>query len=384
MKNLALIAPWIRMRSYDERLRMEQNDECPRGTTFERDLNADMMDGGFALSAPPWRRALYRFLPAAVALPLEGFLIRRRYRVVISWTDMNALMFALLLKLTGRRKAHVALMFWISKPVKAFVLKRVHGSIDRIVLWTSVHREFATQILGIPASKIVAIPYYVDEQFFRPFPRPGGGDMICSAGREMRDYPTLIRALQTLDIRCHIAAGAMRGTTEPTIRAIGESGPLPHNVTVGLLSARDLRDLYARSRFVVVPLLPTGSDNGLTVILEAMAMGKAVICSRVNGQRDVIREGETGMFVPQGDAGALREAIQFLWDHPEVAERMGAEGRIHVERHHSWDGFVTSVRRVVESVAGDVLRADDRMKSPGGRLSGALIGAGRADVRKIP
>ncbi len=351
MKNLTLIAPWISMRPYPERLQKEENDECPRGTTFERVLNTDMMDGGFNASVPRWRRAFYRFIPLPVALPVEAYLIRRRYRVVISWTDMNALIFALLLKITGRRKPHVALMFWISKPAKARLLRFVYGKIDRIILWTSAHREFATQVLGIPESKIVAIPYYVDEKFFRPSPRPGGGDMICSAGREMRDYPTLIRAMRSLDIRCHIAAGKLRGTIEPTFQAIADSGPLPENVTVGLLSPVELRELYARSRFVVVPLLPTDSDNGLTVILEAMAMGKAVICSRVSGQRDVIVEGETGLLVPQGDDGALREAIQYLWDHRDVAERMGALGRQLVERRHSWDGFVNTVRDVVASVA---------------------------------
>ena len=250
MKNLTLIAPWILMLPYAERLRKEENDECPRGTTFERVVNTDMMDGGFNASVPRWRRAFYRFIPPSFALPIEAYIVRRRYRVVISWTDMNALIFALLLKMTGRRKPHVALMFWISKPAKARLLRFVYSRIDRIILWTSAHREFATQVLGIPESKIVAIPYYVDEQFFRPSPRPGGGDMICSAGREMRDYPTLIRAMRSLDIRCHIAAGKLRGITEPTFQAIADSGPLPGNVTVGMLSpvesSRSLRPVQVR------------------------------------------------------------------------------------------------------------------------------------------
>ena len=111
----------------------------------------------------------------------------------------------------------------------------------------------------------------------------------------------------------------------------------------------ELRSLYARSRFLVMPLLPTETDNGTTSILEAMAMGKPVICSRVNGQRDVIVDGETGLFVPPGDPKALREAIIYLWSHPEKADRMGAAARMYVEKYHSLDTWADEVHRVVES-----------------------------------
>jgi hypothetical protein len=40
--------------------------------------------------------------------------------------------------------------------------------------------------------------------------------------------------------------------------------PLPTGVTVGAKSYFELRELYARSRFVAVPLLPSDSDNGIT------------------------------------------------------------------------------------------------------------------------
>ena len=103
---------------------------------------------------------------------------------------------------------------------------------------------------------------------------------------------------------------------------------------MGKRSFAELRRLYARSRFVVVPLLPTDNDNGITSILEAMGMGRAVICTRTRGQVGVVIEGETGLMVPPGDARALREAIQYLWEHPDVAERMGRAGRQRVAPLH--------------------------------------------------
>ena len=350
MKNMLLVSSWVRMRPIADRRRSELADECPRNTLFEEALECDLFDGNRLGEPTPVRRALSRIIPRDVMLTFAAFAARKKYRVIIAWTDIGAMLLALLLMLRRSRQPLVAMMFWISRPWKARMLRLTHRRIDRIILWTSAHRDFAVEKLGVPPEKITFIPHFVDDRFFRPMPAEGGTDMICSAGREMRDYPTLIRAMRELDIKCHIAAGAFRGTMEHTVRAIYEQGPLPANVSVGLLGPTQLRTLYSRSRFVVVPLLETDSDNGLSVILEAMAMGKAVICSRVQGQRDVIREGLTGILVPQGDHVALRNAIRHLWEHEEIARRMGAEGRTHIERHHSLDGFVARVRAVVEEV----------------------------------
>jgi hypothetical protein len=139
----------------------------------------------------------------------------------------------------------------------------------------------------------------------------------------------------------------------------------------------DLRNLYNRSRFFVMPLLETETDNGTTSILEAMSMGKAVICSRVSGQRDVIQEGITGIFVPPGDPGALREAIYHLWSNPDIAAEMGARAREHIERFHAYDGWVADVQRVIiDAIArgGAILAAD--MPRPPNIVTGQETDAG--------
>lgn len=331
----------------------EDADRRPRASLYQKTMNSDMMNEQFLNNAPFWRRFIYKFIPTLFAQILETYFLRKKYNIIISWSDPHALLLALLLKLTRTKTPHIALMFWISKPKKAAILKRVHTSIDRIVLWTSTHRDFAINVLGISPSKIKFIPYYVDEKFWRPMPIKG--NKICSVGVEMRDYPTLIKAVKELDIHCHIAAGHVRGKILRTVEEIYNNGPLPPNITVAPLSHLELRELYAQSRFVVIPLLQTDSDNGLTSILEAMAMGKAVICSRTKGQVDVIREGVTGIYVPQGDVEALRDAIKYLWDHPDEADRMGREGRKQIEMYNSWEQFIGSVKEVAQEVINEKL-----------------------------
>ncbi len=309
-----------------------------------------MLDERFLRRVPLIRRLVYKCLPAVVAQVMEAFFIRTQYDIVITWAERLGLPYALLLHLPGKRVPHITLSSWISKRKKSLFFKIVRHRIDRILIWSSVQHDYAVNVLGIPPAKIAFIRKGQDLQFWRPLDTIP--DMICAAGSEMRDYPTLIEAMRGLDIRCHIAAGMDRGILPDTVRVISTVQSLPPNVTVGRKSLPDLRDLYARSRFVVVPLLPSDTDNGLTVILESMAMGKAVICSRTKGQVDVIEEGKTGIFVPQGDATSLRNAILYLWNHPEIADAMGREARKSAEENYSDTQFVDSVFRI----AGEVVR----------------------------
>jgi glycosyltransferase involved in cell wall biosynthesis len=88
----------------------------------------------------------------------------------------------------------------------------------------------------------------------------------------------------------------------------------------------NLRGLYAESAVVAVPLARS-ILSGVTVILEAMAMGKPVIVSHNAYVEDFVRDGENGYFVPAGDATALRQKVRHVLDHPEEAARVGAQAR---------------------------------------------------------
>ena len=121
------------------------------------------------------------------------------------------------------------------------------------------------------------------------------------------------------------------------------------NITQGRMTLPQLRELYARSRVVIVPLLHSDTDNGVTCILEAMAMGKPVICSRTRGQVDVIQDGVTGLYVPVGDAVALRAAIASLWNDPDRARQMGLNARSYIEKYHTLEMFTATVRTAAEA-----------------------------------
>ncbi len=345
MKVLTVVYGGVGQPSAAELDRRAAADEWPRVTFYEKQLHSDMLDERNILRARGVRGRFYKGLPIGLAQALEAFSRRKQYDAVISWGERFGLPFAGLLKATRDRTPHVALFSWISTPKKAAVLRRVHSHIHRLVVWSSIQADFAINQLGIPRSRVVELRWLVDQNFWRPIDGPT--DMICAVGREMRDYATLVEAIRDWPVPCHIAVKVDWDKRDPWMTDLRDPDRLPAQITFGSKPFPELRALYARSRFVVLPLYPTDTDNGVTAMTEAMAMGKAVICTRVDGQRDVLRDGVNGLFVPPQNPRALREAIEYLWNNPEVCERMGREGRKQIERCHTLESFVSGVQGAV-------------------------------------
>ena len=310
---------------------------------------------------------LWDAVPSWVRLAREVQRRRDDYDAIVTWSERVTLSLMTLQSLQRTRKPHIAMMYWFSRPSVRLPMLAFARSLHAIVTWSSAQRRYAIERLAIPAEKIYLIKHFVDPLFFSP--RERMLDTICSAGAEMRDYPTLLKALRGTDLPCHLATDHVRVDTMGFARRIGTdrfASLAGDNVTIGKKTLVDLRELYARSRFGVVPLQESDTDNGVSVILEAMAMGKPVICSRTRGQVDVIEEGVTGLFVPVGDEKALRAAILELWHDPARARAMGQAARAYVERNHSLDKFCRDARGAIEASLEGCPARDEAFAMPCG------------------
>jgi len=91
---------------------------------------------------------------------------------------------------------------------------------------------------------------------------------------------------------------------------------------------------------------------GLAVV-EAMAMGNAVVATTAGGLPEVVAQGETGLLVPPGDAESLAKAVISLLENKFKREQMGVCGRMRAQERFSLDAFVAQM----EQLYGEVLRA---------------------------
>jgi glycosyltransferase involved in cell wall biosynthesis len=86
-------------------------------------------------------------------------------------------------------------------------------------------------------------------------------------------------------------------------------------------------------------------------VVEAMAMGKAVVATTTGGLPEVVAQGETGLLVPPGEAESLAEAAISLLENKSRREQMGVCGRMRAQERFSLDAFVAHI----EQLYGDVL-----------------------------
>jgi glycosyltransferase involved in cell wall biosynthesis len=84
----------------------------------------------------------------------------------------------------------------------------------------------------------------------------------------------------------------------------------------------------------VVPSLYEGLGRAVT---EAMASGRPVVATAVNGVPDLVEPGSTGLLAEPGNPDSLAAAVMWMLEHPEAAERMGAQGRQRVRSHFGPD-----------------------------------------------
>lgn len=104
------------------------------------------------------------------------------------------------------------------------------------------------------------------------------------------------------------------------------------------------KDLYGK-------VYPKSEILGL-VLLEAMACGTPVVCSKIGGMSELVRDGETGFLVPPADARALGERVEYLLDHPEQARQMGQAARRHVLASFAWEHVAHACLEAYRSAVG--------------------------------
>jgi glycosyltransferase involved in cell wall biosynthesis len=109
----------------------------------------------------------------------------------------------------------------------------------------------------------------------------------------------------------------------------------------------DIKDVLASVDTFVMPSLMEGLP---VVLLEAMAMMKPIVATKIEGIREVLENGLTGLLVSPKDPQVLSEAIVDLLIHKDKARQMGLAARKVVEERFGVDIMVQKVEGVYEEL----------------------------------
>ncbi|MBI1752391.1 MAG: glycosyltransferase family 4 protein [Acidobacteria bacterium] len=99
-------------------------------------------------------------------------------------------------------------------------------------------------------------------------------------------------------------------------------------------TVKDVRPMLSAAQVVVLPSYGEGTPRS---VLEAMAMGRAVVTTLAPGCKETVIEGQTGFLVPTRNVEALAEAMERFITDPGLAIRMGAAGRAYAEEKYDVD-----------------------------------------------
>lgn len=251
-------------------------------------------------------------------------LFHRDADIIVSVFEGAAWSLVKLRRLLGYR---VPIVIWDvslteSWKLKERILDATIPKIDNVFLLDSSQAAYVERRWHPPYRPLV-VGHQVDADFFAP--QPGGGGGVLSVGDDVgRDFPTLCAAAEGLGAPVVVKSKGLHGV----------AGEPPANLRLvrERLSYDALRDLYANADVVAVPTRHTLNASGITSLLEAYAMGKAVVASDNPALGDYMKDGENCLTVPAGDRAALRAALRRLLDDAPLRERLGAAARAFVER----------------------------------------------------
>ena len=326
----------------------------------EGQLFASLRDAGVSATALNRRKT-----QAAGALHDLVHLIRRESPDLVVCRGYNA-------EVLGRAASVLAgvkhCIVWVHQIGDVRPRGVLRGVLDSILdRWTTAYfgvaqaqRPYLTDELGFSAEKIHIIHNGVDVTNFETGDDRGvlaefgwqNGEQvvgILAALRPEKDHATLLRAARIVINELPsarfliIGDGKMRDHLEHLARELDIESHVHFTgsrTDVGrLLRAIDVFTLSS----VTVECFPMA-------LLEAMACGRAAVCTAVGGVAEIIDHGVTGYLVPPTDPTCLADRLISLLAEPQTCRRMGSAGRDRVEREFTLDRSVVDAQAAFERV----------------------------------
>lgn len=263
----------------------------------------------------------------------------RRYSVLVLCTvGIEAFLVGRLRSIFCPRTAVVCVDFLM--PRESRLMKIVGGWLKGVNAFVCIRTGDIPVMLrrfGVPASRchFAYFPAGLDRT---QVPTAEEG-YIYSAGWAHRDWPTLLLALKDVPY--------------PAVLSVSEALDVPAEAQARVrvlpqCSPDEGRALMAGASLVALAFEDTELPSGPLVLLDAMAMGKAVVTSRVNGTQDYVDSPRTGVLTEPGDSKSLSAALMRLMEDETLRQSTGQAASEEVRRSFTSRQFMDRIFAICE------------------------------------
>lgn len=229
---------------------------------------------------------------------------------------------------------------------------------DAVIAATPAIRDKFT-LLNIPAIDVGNFP--VDEEIRSVDSRKKSEPTVCYVGSisEIRGFREVVRALSLTKpgVRLNLAGSFSVAGFKTEV----ETMPGWDRVAAfGQLSRAEIREIYAQSTAGLVTFLPAPNHvaSQPNKMFEYMAAGLPVIASDFPAWREIIEGNECGLCVDPRDPTAIAQAIDRLIDNPDLARRLGKNGRQAVQERYTWASERNKLFALYEKLSTDIVRRE--------------------------
>lgn len=182
--------------------------------------------------------------------------------------------------------------------------------------------------------------------------RDGGYGLYVGSLAAIKGVGVILSALKDVPgHEFHVVGG---GTPEEEIALKTRAAELGFAGRVSFLGRLHGEALWREqtgARYGVVPSVCY--ENFPYSVMEMLAIGKPVIGSAIGGIPELVRDGETGLLFPAGDASALADRMRRLAGDASLAERLGTAGKALVARDCSSEKHFSQVMAVYRAVGAE-------------------------------
>ncbi len=224
--------------------------------------------------------------------------------------------------------------------------------VDQVTIVSQAAADRFVRERIVPKSLLTVIPNGVDTEQFRRVPREVGRSLRQSQGLERefvwlavgrfeiaKDYPNMLRGFARVRERFPqavlllVGRGSLQSETERLAQSLGLGGGVRFlGVRADVAQVMSAADGYVMS---------SAWEGMPMVLLEAGAAGLPIVATRVGGNHEVVRDGESGFVVPPRDHEALGRAMLQLMELSETQRRsMGDRGREVIRAHYGLNRVV--------------------------------------------